>query len=145
MTLVRTLGPDEQPDVVPLACEFDCESFWIGGGEGFLRTRKVRNIVADRRKVALVFDDLPSFDPFIARSVRVYGVADDPVERVGISGPGWYARVRPTESWSWNIEGEPVGDEWYPARHRTHSREGVFDDDPAETRVRSWGSPSPGS
>ena len=84
--LVRmaTLGPDEQPDVVPLACEFDGEFFWIGGGETFVLTRKVRNIVAGRRRVALIFDDLPSFDPFIARSLRVYGVADDPVERDGI-------------------------------------------------------------
>ena len=68
----------------------------------------------------LVFDDLPSFDPFIARSLRVYGAADDPVERVGISGPGWYVRIVPTESWSWNLEGEPVGEEWYAARHRIY-------------------------
>lgn len=122
--LVRlaTLGTDEQPDVVPLACDYDGEVFWIGGGESFLRTRKVRNIVAGRRRVALVFDDLPSFDPFIARSVRVYGVADDPVERVGLTGPGWYVRIVPTESWSWNLAGEPVGNEWYPARHRVHAR-----------------------
>ena len=122
--LVRmaTLGPDEQPDVVPLACEFDGDHFWIGGGDSFLRTRKVRNIVAGRRRVALVFDEMTSFDPFIARSVRVYGVADDPVERVGISGPGWYVRIAPTESWSWNMAGEPVGEQWYPARHRVHRR-----------------------
>lgn len=121
--LVRmaTLGPDEQPDVVPLACEFDGQFFWVGGGQSFLRTRKVRNIVAGRRRVALIFDDLPSFEPFIARSVRVYGVADDPAERVGISGPGWYVRIAPTESWSWNLAGEPVGEEWYPARHRLHA------------------------
>ena len=119
---LATLGTDEQPDVVPLACDYDGEVFWIGGGESFLRTRKVRNIVAGRRRVALVFDDLPSFDPFIARSVRVYGVADDPVERVGLTGPGWYVRIVPTESWSWNLAGEPVGNEWYPARHRVHAR-----------------------
>jgi pyridoxamine 5'-phosphate oxidase family protein len=122
--LVRlaTLGDDEQPDVVPLACEFDGEFFWIGGGNSFLRTRKVRNVAAGRRRVALVFDDLLSFDPFIARGVRVYGVADEPLERVGISGPGWYVRITPTESWSWNMEGDPVGEEWYPARHRVHVR-----------------------
>jgi pyridoxamine 5'-phosphate oxidase family protein len=120
--LVRmaTMDIDGQPDVVPLACEFDGEVFWVGGGGTFLRTRKVRNIVAGRRRVALVFDDLPSFEPFVARGVRVYGVADDPVERIGITGPGWYVRIVPTESWSWNLAGEPVGDEWYPARHRVH-------------------------
>jgi pyridoxamine 5'-phosphate oxidase family protein len=120
--LVRmaTLGPDDQPDVTPLACEFDGESFWVGGGDSVLRTRKVRNIVAGRRRVALVFDDLPSLDPFVARGVRVYGVADDPVERIGLVGPGWYVRIAPTESWSWNLDGEPAGDEWYPTHHRVH-------------------------
>ncbi|GGQ43305.1 hypothetical protein [Couchioplanes azureus] len=45
--LVRmaTLGDDDQPDVVPLACELDGAAFWVGGAETFLRTRKVRNIV----------------------------------------------------------------------------------------------------
>jgi pyridoxamine 5'-phosphate oxidase family protein len=117
---MATLGPDGQPDVVPVACEFDGESFWVGGGATVLRTRKVRNVRAGRRKVALVFDDLPSFAPFVARGVRVYGLADDPVEHVGISGPGWYLRVVPTESWSWNLAGDPVGEQWYPATHRVH-------------------------
>ncbi len=117
---MATLGDDDQPDVVPLACEFDGAAFWVGGGETFLRTRKVRNIVAGRRRVALVLDDMPSFDPFVARGVRVYGTADDPVERTGITGPGWYVRIVPTESWSWNMAGEPVGATWYPSRHRRH-------------------------
>lgn len=115
-----TVGPDEQPDVVPVACEFDGTCFWVGGGETVLRTRKVRNVAAGRRRVALVFDDLPSLDPFIARGIRVYGVADDPVQRIGMTGPGWYLRVVPTESWSWNLAGEPVAEEWYPATHRRH-------------------------
>lgn len=120
--LVRmaTVDSGGQPDVVPLACEFDGEAFWVGGGESVLRTRKVHNIVAGQRRVALVFDDLPSFDPFVARGIRVYGVADDPVERIGITGPGWYVRIVPTESWTWNLAGEPAGEVWYPARHRTH-------------------------
>ena len=120
MARLATLGPDAQPDVVPVACEFDGADFWVGGGETVLRTRKVRNVAAGRRRVALVVDDLPSFDPFVARGIRVYGVADDPVERTGMVGPGWFVRVRPTESWSWNLAGEPVGETWYPARHAVH-------------------------
>jgi pyridoxamine 5'-phosphate oxidase family protein len=118
---LATLGPDDQPDVVPVGFEFDGTSFWVGGaGQSFLETRKIRNIEAGRRKVALVVDDLVSFDPFIARSVRVHGYADLPVERVGILGPGHYMRITPTVSWSWNMAGVPVGRSWYEARRSTH-------------------------
>jgi pyridoxamine 5'-phosphate oxidase family protein len=118
---LATLSPGGQPDVVPVAFEFDGAHFWIGGsGEQVLRTRKFRNIRAGGLKVALVVDDLVSFDPFIARGVRVYGVAEPPVERVGMVGPGLYARVTPTVSWSWNLAGEPVGDTWYAARRAEH-------------------------
>lgn len=119
---VATLSADgEQPDVVPLAFEFDGTYFWVGGsGESVTRTRKFRNVRAGHRNVALVVDDLVSLDPFVARSVRVYGVADGPVERVGLVGPGHYLRITPTISWSWNLAGEPAGDTWYPARRTVH-------------------------
>lgn len=120
---LATLGPAEQPDAVPVSFEFDGVDFWVGGsGATVLRTRKFQNIVAERRKVALVVDDLVSFDPFIARGIRVYGVAGGPVERVGMVGPGFYLRITPAESWSWNMAGEPVGEEWYPARRAVHLR-----------------------
>ena len=118
---LATLGEDDQPDVVPVACEFDGAYFWVGGsGESVLRTRKVSNVRAGRRKVALVVDDLPSFDPFVARGIRVYGVADGPVERVGMMGPGLYLRITPHVSWSWNMAGEPVGATWYETRRTVH-------------------------
>jgi len=110
---LATVGEDEQPDVVPVAVEFDGAYFWVGGsGASVLRTRKVGNVRAGRRKVALVVDDLPSFDPFIARGIRVYGIADSPVERMGMVGPGLYLRITPQVSWSWNMACEPVGDAW---------------------------------
>jgi pyridoxamine 5'-phosphate oxidase family protein len=121
--LARLSTTDEhgQPDVVPLAFQLDGTHIWIGGsGDSFLATRKVRNIKAGRRDVALVVDDMPSFDPFIARGIRIYGRADDPIERVGLVGPGWYVRIVPTVSWSWNLRGDPVGDEWYPASRTDH-------------------------
>jgi len=118
---LATSGADDQPDVVPVAFEFDGTCFWIGGSGGsVLRTRKVSNVRAGRRKVALVVDDLPSFDPFIARGIRVYGVADGPVERVGMVGPGLYLRITPQVSWSWNMAGEPVGATWYKTRRTVH-------------------------
>jgi pyridoxamine 5'-phosphate oxidase family protein len=119
---VATLSPDgEQPDVVPLSFEFDGTYFWIGGsGPSVAATRKFRNIKAGKRNVALVIDDMVSFDPFVARGIRVYGEADDPVERVGIVGPGLYARITPTVSWSWNMAGAPAGETWYETRRADH-------------------------
>jgi pyridoxamine 5'-phosphate oxidase family protein len=65
---LATSGDGAQPDVVPVACEFDGTYFWVGGsGQSVLSTRKVRNVRAGRCKVALVVDDLPSFDPFVPR------------------------------------------------------------------------------
>ena len=119
---LATVAVDGQPDVVPVACEFDGSHFWIGGpGASVLATRKFRNVAAGNDRVALVFDDLPSFDPFVARGVRVYGRADGPIERVGMNGPGVFLRVTPVVSWSWNLAGEPVGDTWYEATRTEHA------------------------
>ena len=118
-----SVGPDAQPDVVPLAFEFDGTHFWVGGsGDSVRRTRKFINVEGGRHRVALVIDDLMSLDPFIARGIRVYGSADGPVERIGLVGPGTYLRVTPETSWSWNLAGEPVGDSWYESRKATHQR-----------------------
>ena len=85
-----------------------------------LSTRKFRNVLAGNDKVALVVDDLVSFDPFIARGIRIYGRAEPPIERQGMIGPGIYAAITPTISWSWNMAGEPVGDTWYESRRTAH-------------------------
>lgn len=119
---LATVGPGDQPDVVPVAFEFDGSGFWVGGtGVSVLRTRKFRNIGAGRPAVALVVDDMVCAEPFIARGIRVYGEADGPVERSGQVGPGYYLRIRPTISWSWNLAGEPVGETWYESRRATHT------------------------
>jgi pyridoxamine 5'-phosphate oxidase family protein len=119
---LATVSPDGQPDVVPVGLEFDGAVFWVGGsGASFLDTRKVRNVSAGNQEVALVIDDMVSFDPFIARGIRIYGHAEPPVERVGMVGPGLYMRITPSVSWSWNMAGEPVGEQWYESRRITHS------------------------
>lgn len=119
---LATVGEGAHPDVVPVAFEFDGTFFWVGGvGTSVLGTRKFRNVASGGVRVALVVDDLVSVQPFVARAVRVYGLADGPVERVGMFGPGIFLRITPTVSWSWNLAGEPVGDEWYPARRCEHA------------------------
>ena len=112
-----------QPDVVPVSFEVDDDSnIWVGGvGAEVARTRKFRNISSGGAKVSLVVDDLQSMEPFVARALRVYGLAHPPVERVGMVGPGLYSRITPTVSWSWNLAGEPAGDQWYPARRTVHN------------------------
>ena len=118
---IATVGPDGQPDVVPVAVEFDGTYLWVGGvGESVLRTRKIRNVAAGQDQVAVVIDDVVSFDPFIVRSIRVYGRASGPIERIGVVGPGHFLRITPTVSWSWNLAGEPVGDTWYEATKTVH-------------------------
>jgi pyridoxamine 5'-phosphate oxidase family protein len=119
---LATLNDDEQPDAMPVAYEFDGTDFWVGGpGAGVLRTRKFRNVVAGRTRVALVIDDLVAQDPFIARGIRVYGDAAGPIERIGMVGPGFYLRIVPAISWSWNMAGKPVGDSWYESRRARHA------------------------
>jgi pyridoxamine 5'-phosphate oxidase family protein len=115
---LSTVAADGQPDVVPVAFELedDGASGSAAAGRIVLRSRKFRNVGDGGGKVALVVDDLVSLEPFIARGVRVYGRAGAPVERVGMVGPGTYVRITPTVSWSWNLAGEPVGENWYEAR-----------------------------
>lgn len=118
---LATVGAEDQPDVVPVNFEFDGADFWVGGpGESVLRTRKFRNVTAGRGRAALVIDDLVSIDPFIARGIRVYGDASGPVKRSGLVGPGFYLRIAPALSWSWNMAGEPAGEAWYPSRRAEH-------------------------
>jgi pyridoxamine 5'-phosphate oxidase family protein len=118
---VATVSDDGQPDVVPLAFEFDGTYFWVGGtGPSVAGTRKFRNVRAGNHKVSLAIDDMVSFEPFIARSMRIYGLAEEPIERVGMVGPGIYMRITPTISWSWNLAGEPAGDTWYEPRRTVH-------------------------
>jgi pyridoxamine 5'-phosphate oxidase family protein len=118
---LATVNADGQPDVVPVAFELDGSDIWVGGiGADVARTRKLRNIGAGRSKVSLVFDDLVSMEPFIARALRVYGDAEPAVERVGMMGPGLYSRITPTVSWSWNLAGEPAGERWYAAKRTVH-------------------------
>jgi pyridoxamine 5'-phosphate oxidase family protein len=118
---LSTVGAEGQPDVVPVAFEFDGEGFWVGGGATVVHTRKMRNVAAGRTEVALVVDDLVSLDPFIARGVRVYGRAGEPVERTGMVGPGTFFRITPSVSWSWNMDAAPAGECWYSVTRTEHS------------------------
>jgi len=116
---IATVGPDGQPDVVPVGFEYDGTYFYIGGGIHPERTRKVLNVGAGHQEIALVIDDLVSMDPWSPRFLRVYGTAEV-IDRSGQFGPGTYLRITPTISWSWHLAGEPADhDEEDFAPHRT--------------------------
>ncbi|MEU4390981.1 PPOX class F420-dependent oxidoreductase [Kribbella sp. NPDC023855] len=118
---IATVGPDGQPDVVPVGFEYDGRYFYVGGVDP-RRTRKVLNVRAGQEKVALVIDDLVSVDPWSPRFLRVYGTAEV-VERSGMFGAGVYLRITPTTSWSWHLDGRPLSheDEDFAPRRTKHS------------------------
>ena len=101
-----TVSADGQPDVVPVAFEFDGKYFYVGSHSQdiFLRTRKYKSVKNGNNKVALAIDDLKSVDPWRPREIRVYGTAEI-IEHKGIFGPGKYLRITPTVSWSFGLEG----------------------------------------
>ncbi|MCK4975910.1 MAG: PPOX class F420-dependent oxidoreductase [Anaerolineales bacterium] len=100
---IGTVSADSQPDISPVGFEFDGEYFYIGGMNN-AATRKYKNVVKGNSQVALAIDDLESVDPWAPRGIKLYGTADI-VERQGYAGRSSYLRIRPTISWSWNLEG----------------------------------------
>lgn len=100
-----TVSPEDQPDVVPVAFEFDGEYFYVGSHSQdiFHRTRKYKNVRDGKRLVALTIDDMESIDPWHPRSIRAYGTAEIK-EHNGIFGPGNYLRIIPKVSWSFGIK-----------------------------------------
>lgn len=118
---LSTVGPDGQPDVVPVAFEYDGTHFYVGGANDPRQSRKGRNVAAGNARVALVLDDLVSIQPWTPRYLRVYGTAEL-VEREGRFGPATYLKIAPTISWSWNLEGRPYSAETRatPPRRTVH-------------------------
>lgn len=116
---LATVGPDGQPDVVPVGFEYDGTYFYVGGIDPD-NTRKVRNVRAGHEQIALVIDDLVTTNPWSPRFLRVYGTADV-VDRDGQFGGGVYLRIKPTVSWSWHLDGRPALDEEFGPTRTVHA------------------------
>ena len=105
---VATVSGKGQPDVVPVAFEFDVKEncFYVGSHnqEIFHLTHKYKNVRDGNNKVALVVDDLESVDPWRPRSLKVYGTAEV-VDHNGQFGFGKYLCITPKTSWSLGIKG----------------------------------------
>ena len=101
---LATVAENGQPDASPVGFHFDGESFFIGGMNN-PATRKYKNVAAGNTLVALVLDDIVSFDPWTTRGLRVYGTAEIVDREGGYAGSGSYLKISPTTSWSWGVEG----------------------------------------
>src|SRR5580658_8542514 len=108
---LATVSSTGQPDVVPVAYEFDGYYFWIGSGtqDILIRTMKYKNVDAGNNKVSLVIDDLASLDPWRPRQIKIYGTAEV-IYHKGSFGIGKYIRVVPRVSWSVGIRTPVRGD-----------------------------------
>jgi pyridoxamine 5'-phosphate oxidase family protein len=103
---ISTVAPDGQPDATPVGFNFDGTYFYVGGFD-LAATRKYRNIAAGNEKVALVIDDLVATDPWTPRFIRIYGTAV--IVEHPAAGQALSIQIKPTISWSWNLEGHPLG------------------------------------
>jgi pyridoxamine 5'-phosphate oxidase family protein len=102
---IATVSKHSQPDVAAVGYEFDGQHFYVGGLQQ-TRTLKYKNVVSGNSRVALVVDDMESFDPPKPRGLKIHGRAEIE-DRQGQSGAGPYLKITPEKYWSWGIE-EPV-------------------------------------
>jgi pyridoxamine 5'-phosphate oxidase family protein len=110
---IATASLQGEPEVSPVAFEFDGKYFYIGSHDQsiFFKTRRYKNIKNGNTRVCLVIDDLESIDPWKPRAIKIHGTAEV-VEHEGIFGKGSYLRITPRVTVSWGIE--PVKDgQWY--------------------------------
>ena len=110
---IATASPQGEPEVSPVAFEYDGKYFYVGSHDQsiFFRTRRYKNIKNGNARICLVIDDLESIDPWKPRAIKVHGTAEV-VEHEGIFGKGSYFRITPRVTVSWGIE--PVKDgQWY--------------------------------
>ncbi len=117
---LATLGPHDQPHVVPVAFRYnpDLDTIDIGGHD-FAKRKKFRDVQTHPR-VAFVVDDLASVNPWRARGLEIRGTVQ--VLETGGAGvnPGFdphMFRITPKRVVSWGINA-PVPP---PAGREQHS------------------------
>jgi pyridoxamine 5'-phosphate oxidase family protein len=110
---IATVGPDQQPHVVPLAFRYNPDTDTIDvGGHDFAKRKKYRDVQSNPR-VAIVIDDLASTDPWRPRMIEVRGEAEilsSGGEAIGRGFDPDMFRIHPKRIISIGIEGEgPFG------------------------------------
>jgi pyridoxamine 5'-phosphate oxidase family protein len=113
---IATVSKNMQPDVAPVSFEFDGEYFYVGGRNN-PATMKYRNVQRGNSKIALVFDDWESLEPWRPRSIKIHGTAEL-VTRKGQLGEGVYLRIVPQVKWSMGVD-EPAFQNGKPVIKKT--------------------------
>jgi PPOX class F420-dependent enzyme/OxyR family protein len=111
---LATVDGKGQPHVTPVAFKYDAETdtFAIGGGQGWFPQSKKWRDVGQNPQVALVFDDIASFDPWTVRGIEIRGVAERRMqggEQINQGfGPEMF-HITPKRIISWGLDTEAYG------------------------------------
>jgi pyridoxamine 5'-phosphate oxidase family protein len=104
---LATVGPDGQPHVVPVSFRYNPDEDTIDvGGHGFAQRKKWRDAQRNPR-MAIVFDDLASVEPWRPRMMEVRGQADvlaSGGEAIGNGFDPQMFRIHPTRIVSIGLE-----------------------------------------
>ena len=98
---IGTVSTNAQPDVSPVCFRFDGELLRIVGMNN-PTTRKYKNVACGNMLVALAIDDLQYVDPWTPRGTKIFGTAEIAADDSLL--------IKPTISWSWNVEGPAMVD-----------------------------------
>lgn len=112
---IATVGTDGQPHVVPVGFRYNPDTDTIDiGGHNFAQRKKWRDVEQNPR-VAVVIDDVASFNPWTVRGIEIRGEA----KRLMTGGETVIAgfdsamfRITPKRIVSWGIN--PAADAWMP-------------------------------
>ena len=108
---LATVGPDDQPHVVPVSFRYNAQLDTIDiGGHDFARRKKYQDVQRNPR-VAFLVDDMVSVDPWRPRGIEVRGEAEVLTSGGEALGPGFAPdmfRIRPRRIVSWGIMGSVV-------------------------------------
>lgn len=121
---IATVGPDGQPHVVPVGFRYNPDTDTVDiGGHDFAQRKKWRDVEQNPR-VAVVIDDIASFNPWRVRGIEIRGQ----VERLMTGGEAVNARfdsatfrITPKRIVSWGIN--RTADAWVPTGRSVNASE----------------------
>jgi pyridoxamine 5'-phosphate oxidase family protein len=123
---IATVGADGQPHVVPVSFRYNSDTDTIDiGGHNFAQRKKWRD-VQQNPHVAVVIDDVPSVNPWIARGIEIRGEAEILVtggETVMAGFDPAMFRITPKRIVSWGIN--PAADAWTPTGRSVNTPAGA--------------------
>jgi PPOX class F420-dependent enzyme/OxyR family protein len=110
---IATVGANGQPHVTPVAFRYnaDTDTFDIGGHGGFASRKKWRDVLQNPQ-VAIVIDDIASFNPWKVRGIEIRGTVETfPTggESVIPGADPEMIHITPKRIVSWGLDTEAYG------------------------------------